>query len=84
MIPFVIPNVLIPILTGAIMQTKITDTDNKVTVPVKCLFYWLYELFRWKQITISVGKNLLVSLLEMRLPGNWHESSNLSVSARFH
>ena len=82
MFPFDIPNVFRSILTGDFWSTKATDTDTKVTVSCKGLFYWHSDIFIRLRITVKIGKLHSVSLLEMRLLGNWHESSNLSVSAK--
>ena len=82
MFPFDIPNVFRSILTGDFWSTKATDTDTKVTVFGKGLFYWHYDIFIRLRITVKIGRLHSVSLLEMRLLGNWHESSNLSVSAK--
>ena len=81
MFPFDIPNRFRSILTGDFWSTKVTDTDTKVTVSCKGLFYWHSGIFIWLRITVKIGKLHSVSLLEMRLSGNRHESSNLSVSA---
>ena len=81
MFPFDIPNVFRSILTGDSWSKKTTDTDTKVTVSCKGLFYWHSDIFIWLRITVKNGKSHSVSLLEMRLLGNRHESSNLSVSA---
>ena len=82
MFPFDIPNHFRSILAGDFWSTKATDTDTKVTVSCKGLFYWHSGIFIWLRITVKTGKLHSVSLLEMRLLGNWHESSNLSVSAK--
>ena len=82
MFPFDIPNVFRSILTGDFWSTKTTDTDTKVTVSCKGLFYWHFGIFISLIITVNIGNLHLVSLLEMRLPGNWHEGSNPSVSAK--
>ena len=82
MFPFGIPNVFRSIFTGESWSTKNTDTDTKVTVSCKGLFYWHSGIFIWLRITVKIGKLHSVSLLEMRLPGNRHEGSNPSVSAK--
>ena len=64
--PVDIPNRFRSILTGDFWSTKVTDTDTKVTVSCKGLFYWHSGILIWLRITVKIGKLHLVSLLEMR------------------
>ena len=81
MFPFDIPNVFRSILTGDSWSTKTTDTDTKVTVSCKGLFYWHFGIFISLMITVNIGNLHLVSLLEMRLSGNRYVGSNPTISA---
>ena len=82
MFPFDIPNRFRSILAGDFWSTKATDTDTKVTVSSKGLFYWHSDIFIRLRITVKTGKLHSVSLLEMRLSGNRYVGSNPTISAR--